>query len=97
MGKVKEFFADSEGNFVTMEQQPIDTVTTPPHYTEHYPFEVRKLIGIALNTFSDGLTPEEIYYLGSEMKYRLRAGFKGDLVEDMSKAMEYYEFRKGNK
>lgn len=34
------------------------------------------------------------YCLGNELKYRLRAGFKGEIGEEIGKAMKYIEFRK---
>jgi hypothetical protein len=38
----------------------------------------------------------EAYCFGNELKYRLRAGFKGDAQEDIDKALKYEEFRNRN-
>jgi hypothetical protein len=64
-------------------------VEHPAHYTA-YPVEVIDMIRLVLG-------PEgfKSYCLGNEIKYRFRAGLKGDAVEDVGKAMKYMEFREG--
>lgn len=64
-----------------------DPVHHPPHYTA-YPVEVIDMIKLVLGP--DGF---KAYCLGNEVKYRMRAGLKGDADEDIAKAMKYKEFR----
>lgn len=73
-----------------------DAVHSPSHYRGHYPVEVREIIKVTLAMIVDEepMTPWQIYCLGNELKYRLRAGLKGDAAEDIAKAMEYATFRK---
>lgn len=71
-----------------------DPVCHPGHYTS-LPLEAIKTIRLAL---TEAYGPEgfKAYCFGNELKYRLRAGFKGDAQEDIDKALKYAEFRKGN-
>jgi len=64
-----------------------ETINHPSHYTR-FPVEVIDIIRAVLG-------PEgfRAYCLGNEIKYRMRAGLKGDAVEDINKAMKYMEFR----
>jgi hypothetical protein len=64
-------------------------VEQPKHY-QQYPLEVIEVIRLALG-------PEgfKSYCFGNELKYRLRAGFKGDATEDIAKAEQYRKFREG--
>ena len=67
---------------------PVDQVNHPSHYTA-YPVEVIDMIRKVLG-------PEgfKAYCLGNEIKYRMRAGLKGDNADqDIAKAMKYKEFR----
>lgn len=64
-----------------------DPVNHPPHYTA-YPVEVIDMIRKVL-----GYEGFKAYCLGNEIKYRMRAGLKGDAAEDLAKAMKYKEFR----
>lgn len=64
-----------------------DPVNHPSHYTA-YPVEVIDMIRLVLG---DG--GFKAYCLGNEIKYRMRAGLKGDASEDLAKAMKYKEFR----
>lgn len=66
-----------------------DTVNHPPHYTA-YPVEVIDMIRAVLG--SEGF---RAYCFGNEIKYRMRAGLKGDAQQDINKAMKYKEFRNG--
>ncbi len=69
-----------------------DNVNHPDHYALHYPLEVKDMIEIILiNAY--GPDAYKAYCLGNELKYRLRAGFKGDVSEEIGKAMKYMEFR----
>jgi Zn-finger nucleic acid-binding protein len=65
-----------------------DPVNHPDHY-QQYPIEVIDMIRSVLG-------PEgfKSYCLGNEIKYRMRAGFKGDQAEDIGKAIKYAEFRR---
>lgn len=65
-----------------------EVVKHPSHYTA-YPVEVIDIIKATLG--DDGF---KAYCLGNEIKYRMRAGLKGDNAEeDIAKAMQYMEFR----
>lgn len=64
-----------------------DPVNHPSHYTA-YPVEVIDMIRQVL-----GDCGFKAYCLGNEIKYRMRAGLKGDAAEDIAKAMKYKEFR----
>ena len=72
-----------------------DQVDHPSHYVGHYPFEVKDAIKLILNELCPDLTGFDAYCLGNQLKYRLRAGHKGDLLEDISKALKYGEFMEG--
>ena len=71
-----------------------DPVNHPSHYKK-YPFEVKDAIEVLLGM--GDIPPYDAYCLGNELKYRLRAGFKGtDLAQqDIDKAMFYYKERTG--
>jgi len=77
-----------EAEFTTKEA---DSVNHPGHYTE-FPLEVIDVIKLALDEAfgEDGF---KAYCFGNELKYRLRAGFKGEASEDIKKALKYKEFR----
>lgn len=66
----------------------------PTHYATVFPLETIEIIKIVLQACPK-LTPFEAYCLGNELKYRMRAGLKGDPLEDIGKAMKYKDFRKG--
>ena len=71
-----------------------DSVNHPSHYTRN-PIEAIKAIEMIL-TEVYGEKGFEAYCFGNELKYRLRAGFKGDAQEDIGKALKYEEFRNRN-
>ena len=64
-----------------------DPVDKPSHYTDQYPLE-------AIEIIRKVLTPDEFrgYCFGNMLKYKLRAGAKGDPLEDIKKAFKYREF-----
>lgn len=64
-----------------------DNVNSPAHYTA-YPLEVINIIHAILG--NEGF---RAYCFGNEIKYRMRAGFKGDAMEDIQKALAYKKFR----
>lgn len=68
---------------------PHDPVERPAHY-QRFGMEVIDIIKHVLG-------PEgfRAYCIGNELKYRLRAGDKGDAAQDIAKAMKYREFREG--
>lgn len=68
---------------------PSDPVEYPAHY-QQFGMEVIDIIRHVLG-------PEgfRAYCIGNELKYRLRAGDKGDAAQDLAKAMKYREFREG--
>lgn len=65
----------------------VDMVDSPPHYGLFPDMEVIDIIKATL-------TPEEFagYCKGNVLKYRLRAGEKGDVNEDIAKADKYNEW-----
>ena len=70
-----------------------DNVQHPYHYAGTYPSEVIEMIESVLRDTYDS-TAFEAYCLGSELKYRFRAGHKSDNpAEDIAKAEKYREFR----
>ena len=68
---------------------PNDPVDRPAHY-QRFGMEVIDIIKHVLG-------PEGFrsYCIGNELKYRLRAGDKGDAAQDIAKATKYREFREG--
>ena len=66
-----------------------DPIQRPAHY-QRFGMEVIDIIRHVLG-------PEgfRAYCIGNEIKYRLRAGDKGDAQQDLGKAMKYREFREG--
>jgi hypothetical protein len=69
------------------EEVDVDPVNHPAHY-KAYPVEVIDIIRHVLG--DEGF---RAYCIGNELKYRLRAGDKGDAAQDIAKAMKYREFR----
>ena len=67
--------------------QAPDMVNSPPHYLQ-FGMEVIDIIRYVLG--EDGF---RAYCIGNELKYRLRAGDKGDAAQDIAKARKYREFR----
>jgi len=65
----------------------VDNVKHPQHYRE-YPKEIIDVIKFILG--EEGFIA---YCMGNEIKYRMRAGFKNDVKEDMDKAFMYKKFR----
>jgi hypothetical protein len=72
-------------------EEKSEAVEHPAHYTA-YPVEVIDIIKLALEE-AYGPDGFKAYCLGNEIKYRMRAGLKGDTLEDIKKAMKYKEFR----
>jgi hypothetical protein len=72
-------------------QNEPDPVNHPQHYTA-FPVEVKEIIQDVL-TRAYGPDGYRAYCLGNEIKYRMRAGLKGEAAEDIDKAMKYMEFR----
>lgn len=80
---IPDKFAMPDGT-VVMKCDPVDR---PAHY-QQFGVEVIDIIRHVLG-------PEgfRAYCIGNELKYRLRAGDKGDVGQDFAKAMKYREFR----
>ena len=72
-----------------MDGKKPDPVNHPLHYKQ-FGVEVIDIIRHVLGP--DGF---RAYCIGNELKYRLRAGDKGDAAQDLAKAMKYREFREG--
>jgi hypothetical protein len=66
-------------------------VNHPPHYLD-LGMEVKDIIKEVV-TYTFGSRAYKAYCLGNELKYRLRAGHKGDAVQDLEKAAFYREER----
>lgn len=69
-----------------------DSAVTPAHY-HHLPLEVMDIIKLCLAAAN--LPPFESYCFGNELKYRLRAGRKGDATVDIAKAEAHRTLRTG--
>lgn len=74
------------GNIIKVQDDPIlaefDSVQRPAHYAEGRKYEPRKVIHDWQLNFN----------LGNAVKYISRAGRKGDMVEDLRKAIQCIEF-----
>ncbi len=64
-----------------------DAVRQPQHYEVCQGVEAMDIISAALASLA--LPPHQSYLLGNLLKYRLRAGNKDDLEQDIAKANEY--------
>ena len=89
---VEDFFKpEVDENNATLaenrEEPAPDAVHHPSHYKQ-FGVEVIDIIRHVLGP--DGF---RAYCIGNELKYRLRAGDKGDAAQDIAKAMKYREFR----
>lgn len=73
---------------------PEDVVNHPNHYN-HMPMETIETIKSAFKGWygDNWKIAFEAYCWGNELKYRLRAGLKGDCQQDIDKAEKYKEFR----
>ena len=67
-----------------------DVVNRPSHYEVIEGVEAKDIIKAALDSID--LTSWEAYCLGNILKYRLRAGEKDELEQDIAKAKKYKEF-----
>ena len=76
---------------VRQNQNKANNIQHPAHYTA-YPVEVINMIREVL-VAEYGEQGFEAYCLGNEIKYRMRAGLKGDVAEDIGKAEQYRKFR----
>jgi hypothetical protein len=74
-----------------LEKESVDMVNHPPHYLD-LGMEVKDIIKEVV-TYTFGSRAYKAYCLGNELKYRLRAGHKGDAVQDLEKAAFYREER----
>jgi len=77
----------------TQEAEIGDPINHPSHYGQS-PVEAIRIIELAL-TEAFGEIGYQAYCFGNELKYRLRAGFKGPADEDIGKALKYQDFRRG--
>lgn len=77
---------DVESRRITVRHDPVNH---PPHYKQ-FGMEVIDIIRHVL-----GPKGFRAYCIGNELKYRLRAGDKGDAAQDLAKAQKYREFREG--
>lgn len=69
-----------------------EMVNHPSHYNRT-PIEAKEIIKLVLNShLCNGMTHYQAFCIGNDLKYRLRAGEKGDIVEDISKGKKYIEF-----
>jgi uncharacterized protein (DUF2267 family) len=69
-----------------------DAVKKPSHYQIADGIEAIDIIEIVLEAYRDKLTPYEGHMLATFLKYRLRAGDKDDLEQDIGKSNEYREW-----
>ena len=73
---------DLEKPYKGLRSDSFDSVHRPSHYAEGRKYEPRKVIHDWQLNFN----------LGNAVKYISRAGRKGDMVEDLRKAIQYIEF-----
>jgi len=79
-----EMMLDAKAEIMEQIERANDVVHSPNHYKIAEGIEVIDIIEKAL-------TPEQFegYLLGNILKYRLRAGDKGDLEQDIDKSNQY--------
>lgn len=65
-------------------------VESPKHYEVIEGVEAKDIIKASLDALD--ITPWQAYCLGNILKYRLRAGEKDELVQEIGKANKYKEF-----
>jgi len=74
------------------EAEKLDPVKKPKHYQVFMEVEAKEIIQVVLDShLTNDMSPYQIYCLGNTMKYRLRAGGKDDLQQDIDKADQYKE------
>ena len=73
---------DLNKEYKGLHSDSFDSVQRPAHYAEGRKYEPRKVIHDWQLNFN----------LGNAVKYISRAGRKGDMVEDLRKAIQYIEF-----
>ncbi len=67
-----------------------DAVNNVKHYEVFAGVEAKDVIEVVLNShICEHLSPFEAYCLGNVLKYRLRAGNKDALEQDIAKAERY--------
>lgn len=66
-----------------------DQVNNPDHYQIGCGIEAKDIIRAAVNQLGVGLTPWQVVCLANFLKYRLRAGDKDDLQQDIDKSNVY--------
>ena len=69
-----------------------DAVKNPSHYQIAPGIEAIDIIKIVLEAYRDELTPYEGHALGTFLKYRLRAGDKDELRQDIDKSNTYRDW-----
>jgi hypothetical protein len=82
-----EMMLDAKAEIMEQIERANDVVHFPNHYKIAEGIEVIDII-------EKSLTPEQFegYLLGNILKYRLRAGEKGDLKEDIGKSNRYRDW-----
>lgn len=66
-----------------------DPVRKPKHYEIMPGLEAIDIIDVVLTSLDGEITPYQAYCLGNFLKYRLRAGDKDDLQQDIDKSNTY--------
>lgn len=69
-----------------------DAVHHPSHYQVIDGLEAKDIIDVVLTVLAPRLTAWQAYCLGNILKYRLRAGAKDSIEQDIKKALKYKEF-----
>ena len=69
----------------------IEEVKSPKHYDVFMGIEAKEILKETLNGLGKDMTPYEAYCFGNILKYRLRAGNKDNLKQDIAKANQYKE------
>ncbi|ADV88584.1 DUF3310 domain-containing protein [Vibrio vulnificus] len=91
VGRSKFSIVHSPSSDVALDAPASDPVHHPKHYEVIQGVEAKDIIQPALDSLADKLTPWQAYCLGNILKYRLRAGSKDKLEQDINKALKYKE------
>lgn len=91
VGRSKFSIVHAPSSDAALDAPASDPVHHPKHYEVIQGVEAKDIIQPALDSLADKLTPWQAYCLGNILKYRLRAGAKDKLEQDINKALKYKE------
>jgi len=73
-----------------------ENIKSPKHYDVFMGIEAIDIIEVVLNNLAKDMTPFEISCFANILKYRLRAGNKDNLEQDIAKANQYKKLGEKN-